>query len=82
LASKLGGFGGLGGFGHKKKQPDAAQPQTADASATKTAADPASSVLIESSTTLSDFSSAPVDSSHFQVPAGYQQVTPPGPSAS
>jgi hypothetical protein len=82
LASKLGGFGGLGGFGHKKKQPDAAQPQTTDASATKATADPASSVLIESSTTLSDFSSAPVDSSHFQVPAGYQQVTPPGPSAS
>lgn len=82
LASKLGGFGGLGGFGHKKKQPDAAQPQTNDASATKAAPDPASSVLIESSTTLSDFSSAPVDGSHFQVPAGYQQVTPPGTSAS
>ena len=81
LASKLGGFGGLGGFGHKKKQADAAQPQTTDASATK-AGDPASSVLIESSTTLSDFSSAPVDGSHFQVPAGYQQVTPPGPSTS
>ena len=81
LASKLGGFGGLGGFGHKKKPADAAQPQTTDASATKPA-DPASSVLIESSTTLSDFSSAPVDGSHFQVPAGYQQVTPPGPSAS
>jgi hypothetical protein len=80
LASKLGGFGGFGGFGHKKKQPDAAQPQTTDASATKATADPASSVLIESSTTLSDFSSAPVDGSHFQVPTGYQQVTAPGPS--
>jgi hypothetical protein len=81
IASKLGGFGGLGGFGHKKKQPDA-QPQTTNASATQAGADPASSVLIESSTTLSDFSSAPVDSSHFQVPAGYQQVTTSGPSTS
>ena len=81
LASKLGGFGGLGGFGHKKKQPDA-QPQTTDASATPAGADPASSVLIESSTTLSDFSSAPVDGSHFQVPPGYQQVTTSGPSTS
>lgn len=80
LASKLGGFGGFGGFGHKKKQPDAQQPETTDASATKASADPASSVLIESSTTLSDFSSAPVDVSHFQVPTGYQQVTAPGPS--
>jgi hypothetical protein len=78
LASKLGGFGGFGGFGHKKKQPDTAQPQTTDASATKATADPASSVLIESSTTLSDFSSGPIDASHFQVPAGYQQVSAPG----
>jgi hypothetical protein len=75
VASTLGGFG-LGGFGHKKKP--AAQTQPADAPATKATADPASSVLIESSTTLSDFSSAPVDGSHFQVPAGYQQVTAPG----
>ena len=50
-------------------------------SATTPATDSASSVLIESSTTLSDFSSAPVDGSHFQVPAGYQQVTTPGPRA-
>jgi hypothetical protein len=75
VASTLGGFG-LGGFGHKKKP--AAQTQPADAPATKATADPAASVLIESSTTLSDFSSAPVDGSHFQVPAGYQQVTAPG----
>ena len=82
LASKLGGFGGLGGFGHKKKPPDAAQTADHRRLCHEGPADPASSVLIESSTTLSDFSSAPVDGSHFQVPAGYQQVTPPGPSAS
>jgi hypothetical protein len=85
VASKLGGLGalsGLGGFGHKRKAPDPATADpspAADASGTNTAAQPTSAVLVESSTTLSDFSSAPVDSSHFQTPAGYQQVTPPTP---
>jgi hypothetical protein len=88
VANKLGGLGsalggGFGGFGHKKKAADAAQTQPADAPAnapkTGAAAEPTSSVLIESSTTLSDFSSAPVDGSHFQVPTGYQQVAAPGP---
>jgi hypothetical protein len=70
---KLGGLGGgFGGFGHKKKAPDTAQTQPAEAPGTGAAAQPASSVLIESSTTLSDFSSAPVDGSHFQVPTGYK----------
>lgn len=95
VASKLGGFGsalgggGFGGFGHKKKAADTAQSETAAANGAAAAADansgsgaqaqPTSSVLIESSTTLGDFSTAPVDGSHFQVPAGYQQVTAPGP---
>lgn len=86
VASSLGGIGsalgGFGGFGHKKKAADPAPAPAADTSSTGSATDPASSVLIESSTTLSDFSSAPVDSSHFQVPAGYQQVTTSGPSTS
>jgi hypothetical protein len=82
VASKLGGLGsalggGFGGFGHKKKAADPAP--TADASSANTAAQPTSAVLVESTTTLSDFSSAPVESAHFQVPAGYQQVTPPTP---
>jgi hypothetical protein len=80
VTSKLGGLGsalggGFGGFGHKKKAADATPAQPADAPAAGHAADPGSSVLIESSTTLSDFSSASVDASHFQVPAGYKQVT-------
>jgi hypothetical protein len=79
IASKLGGLGSFGGFGHKKKPADAAPAQPANAPGTGPAADPASSVLIESSTTLSDFSSAPVDDSHFQVPTGYRLVTVPGP---
>jgi hypothetical protein len=91
-ASKLGGLGsalgggGFGGFGHKKKAADNAQAETAAADGAGTAAtannggaqgSAATNVLIESSTTLSDFSTAPVDSSHFQVPAGYKLVTAP-----
>jgi hypothetical protein len=80
IASKLGGLGGFGGFGHKKKAADPAPTQPAEPSnpSNPGAADAMSSVLIESSTTLSDFSAAPVDASHFQVPAEYKQVTPPG----
>jgi DNA polymerase III gamma/tau subunit len=85
------GAAGFGGFGHKKKAADPAQTQTAAANGAAAGtnagaenapgqpAAPASSVLIESSTTLSDFSTAPVDGSHFQVPAGYQQVATPSP---
>jgi hypothetical protein len=86
LGSALGG-GAFGGFGHKKKAADNAQAQTAAAEGAGTAATagnggreqsaPAANVLIESSTTLSDFSTAPVDASHFQVPAGYKLVTAP-----
>lgn len=80
VASKLGGLGtALGGFGRKKKAADATAPQTADSHTTGASAETGSNVLIESSTTLSDFSSAPVDGSRFKVPAGYQRVTAPAP---
>jgi hypothetical protein len=89
VASSLGGLGsalgGFGGFGHKKKAADpapAADSGNNNSGNKDTAADPSSSVLIESSTTLSDFSAAPVDGSHFQVPADYQQVAPQGPKSS
>jgi hypothetical protein len=62
---------GLGGFG-KKKQPDP-PPANPDASATP----PTSTVLMESQTTVSSFSSDPVDPSHFDVPSGYKQVQSP-----
>jgi len=72
IASKLGGFGGmLGGFGHKKKQDtppppdDAVQPT------------PSTVVLMETTSEMSDFSSAPIAGSHFLPPAGYQQVPIP-----
>ena len=67
LTSHLG-FGGFGGFGHKKQNdpPPAAQNSNAPP--------PTSAVLMESQTTSSNFSSAPIDGSHFEVPAGYKQI--------
>lgn len=69
LASKLGGFG----FGKKKKEPPPDQPAP-DQSQSGQAATPTQSVLMESNTQLASFSSAPIDSSQFNVPAGYAQV--------
>lgn len=68
----LSGLGRLGGLGRKKKKeepkqgPAATQPQGAQG--------PNSAVLMESSTELTSFSSAPVDVSQFNVPAGYAQA--------
>ncbi len=83
LASKMGGYGssalsgfsGLGGFhgfGHKK-QPQPPPPED-DAAAQQT---PAATVLMESTTELTAFSSAPIDSARFAVPAGFTEVQPP-----
>jgi hypothetical protein len=68
IASKLGGFG-LGGFGHKKKE----DPPPADPSTNATAAQPTSSVLVETSTQLGGFSRTVNDTS-FSVPAGFKQI--------
>lgn len=65
------GLGGFGGFG-KKKQDD--PPPANQNSKTPPAT---SAILMESQTTSSDFSSAPVDPSHFDVPAGFKQVKTP-----
>ena len=73
IASKLGGFGSMmGGFGHKKKQDP---PPSTDAPAQT--AQPTSMVLMETTSEMSGFSSAPLDGSVFQPPAGYQQVAIP-----
>ena len=67
VASSLGNLGGLGGF-HKKKP--AAQP-----AATPAATAPADfSVLMESTTEMTGFSSASVDASGFAIPTGYAKV--------
>ena len=70
LSSRLGGFG----FGKKKNPPP--DPNT-DQNATQ--AQPTSAILMETQITTSNFSSAPVDASHFDVPAGYKLVQPPTP---
>jgi hypothetical protein len=69
----LGGLlsGKLGGFGRKKKSQDEADsgggaPQGGDASG----------ALMEMTMEMSGFSSAPVDASKFEVPAGFKQVEP------
>jgi hypothetical protein len=67
IASKLGGFGS---FGRKKKDPPPEQPASGQP------ATPAQSVLMESTTQTTGFSSGPVDSSRLKVPAGYAQVAP------
>jgi hypothetical protein len=72
LSSRLGGFGGFG----KKKQ---APPPEQDPNAAQ--AQPTSSILMETQITTSNFSSAPVDPSHFEIPAGYKQVQPSQPAA-
>ena len=70
LTSKLGGFG-FGGFGKKKKEEPAADP---NASQNAAQAKATAAVLMETQITVSSFSSDPVDASHFEVPAGYKQV--------
>jgi len=62
------------GFGKKKNNPP---DQTSDQNNTATQAQPISAILMETQITTSNFSSAPVDPSHFEIPAGYKQVQPP-----
>jgi len=69
ISSRLGGFGGFG----KKKQNTPPPDQNAD----QAGAQATSAILMEMQTTTTNFSSAPVDPSHFEVPVGYKQVTAP-----
>ncbi len=71
ISSRLGGFGG---FGRKKQNTPAPEPEP---DASQAGAQPTSAILMEMQTTTSNFSSGSVDSSHFEVPAGYKQVTAP-----
>jgi hypothetical protein len=70
ITSSLG-LGGLGGFGHKKK----ADPPPADA-ADKANGGQTWAVLVESNTQMTGFSQASVDTSKFDIPAGYKQIEP------
>jgi len=69
ISSHLGGFGGFG----KKKQSNPPPDQNAN----QASAQPQAAILMETKVTTSNFSSAPVDPSHFDIPKGYTQVTPP-----
>ena len=76
VASKLGSFGigGFGGFGHKKQQ---APPPPAEDDSNTTQQAPTATVLMESTTQLTEFSSAPIDSGKFAIPAGFTEVQAP-----
>ena len=82
VASHMGGFGnvatslgGFGGFHKKKKDPAQDQPQPAPSGqAGATAANQNFAVLMESTTQMTKYSSASVDSARFGVPAGYNRV--------
>jgi hypothetical protein len=73
ISSRLSSLGGFGGFGHKQQTAPPPTPPT-DSQTSPSQTPPTSVVLIESQTQTSNFSSAPVDEVHFQVPAGYTQV--------
>jgi hypothetical protein len=69
------GLGNLGGFGFHKKKPDQPAAQPTPASGTPAnGAPPNAAVLMESSMEMTRFSSAPVDATLFNVPAGYSKV--------
>ena len=71
LGGALGGaLGGKFGLGRKKQQDD--QSSTAQPSQQQGSGNPGS--LMEATTEMSGFSSAPVDDSTFAVPAGFKKV--------
>ena len=72
MASALTSHLPFGGFG-KKKQEDPPPPTKQDSKTPP----PTSAVLMESQITSSNFSSAPIDPSHFEVPPGFKLVQNP-----
>ncbi len=87
LAGMGGSFSGLGRRKKAEAKQDAAEAvdqagnTVASTATTKPQgsanANPAVGVLIESHTTMSDFSTDPIEASRFDVPADYKQVTAP-----
>jgi hypothetical protein len=62
------------GFGHKKKDQDPPPNQNANSNGTQSGV---AAILMETQITSSNFSSAPVDPSHLDVPAGVKQISAP-----
>jgi hypothetical protein len=77
---RAGGLaGGLGGLRRAKKQeppPEQAPPppQQQEAAPQQAQGGPPAGILMETTTELSGFSSAPADPSKFDVPAGFKQI--------
>ncbi len=70
VKSALGGaLGGRFGLGRKKEPPQEQKTESNDAAAGQ-------GVMLEMTTSTTGFSSAPVDVSQFEVPAGFKQIEP------
>jgi len=70
IGGALKGLGGLGGFGRRKKEEPKKEEQPAAAGAPAGGAPS----LLEMTTETTNFSTAAVDASKLQVPAGFRQV--------
>ncbi len=70
ITGALGKLGGLGGFGRRKKKEEA----PADEKVSQSSPPPAAGVLMEMTSESSSFSTAAVDASRFEVPAGFKKV--------
>ncbi len=85
IAGRLGRLGGVGGLGRREKEEAPPEPATAAGAAPGPEAPPpppqaqerqaqGAALLMEMTTELSGFSSAPVDAAKLEVPAGFKQV--------
>ncbi len=74
IGGKLGRFGGLGGLGRRKPKEEQPQQQQQQAKPAQQQSPAEPGVLMEMTTESSAFSSAAVDPSKFEVPAGFKQV--------
>jgi hypothetical protein len=70
LGGKLGGFGGFG----RKKKAEAPKEEKQESASTSAPSGDASGTLMEMTTEMSGFSSAAVDPSRFEAPAGFKKV--------
>ncbi len=74
IGGALGRLGGLGGLGRKKPAADQQAPASGSASGGQASGSQGQGSLLEMTTELSSFSSNSVDSSLFEVPAGFKKV--------
>ncbi len=71
---RLGRFGGLARRRQESQEQEAQQQQQAQQQAAGAQAQGGQGMLMETTTELTGFSSAPADASKFEVPAGFKQV--------